>query len=140
MQKITKAEAKNNFFAIKDKANSIANLQGTTPDKCDDPLCEKYRRLLMTEFMEEDTIVIADDNGLPYYFLPQFHADKQSRERGIMAIDGDDIKDLYFEDNLLIVQYNDDSIERYQYHKPADAYYFHSHNRNMIDMPAINPN
>ena len=140
MQRITKEEAKNNFFAIKDTALSIANLQGTTPDKCDDPICEKYRRLLMTEFMEDDLVVVANDDGLPYYFLPKFHADKESRERGIMVVEGDDVKDFHFEDNLLVVNYLDGSIERYQYHKPADAYYFHSHNRNMLEMPIIHSN
>ena len=140
MKRIGKEEAKTRFFEIKDAAISIANLQGTTPDKCNDPVCEKYRRLLMTEFMEDDLVVIANDEGLPYYFLPKFHADKESRERGIMVVVGEDIKDLYFEDNLLIALYKDDSVERYQYHKPADAYYFHSHNRLMFDVPIIHSN
>ena len=140
MQKMTKEEAKNSFFAIKETAIDIANLAGTTPDKCTDPICEKYRRLLMTEFMEDDLVVLANDEGLPYYLLPEFHVNKESRNRGIMAVEGADVKDFYFEDNLFVVVYNDGSVERFQYHEPADAYYFHSHNRKMLELPIINAN
>ena len=140
MKILTKAECKTRFFALKNEAISIANLRATTPDKCDDPLCEMYRRLLMSEFMEDELVVVANDAGLPLFFLTEFHQNKQSRDKGIMAVEGDVVKNIREEDDLLVVTYTDDSVERYAYFEPADAYYFHSNNRLPFDLTEIQLN
>ena len=141
MELIFKKEVERRFNEVKDVATALAAAQGTTPEQAQDPLCQKYVRMMCFDQMSDTDIMVIDDSGMPFQFLPKFHEDKASRERGILVVPSLELKDIYIiESGLMVAEYNDGIKEQYEYHKPADAYFFHSHVLPTIPFPLVSQN
>jgi hypothetical protein len=137
MKAISKKEAYELYDKLTELAHALAAAQGTTPQKCNDPICRRWRRFnsLNEEEMSEDYLLILTDEESPIFIINEKGIVDGFMNGGIMSVPAEGFKDVYRDDTMLTVEYTDGTIEKYSPEEGmVDVYNMHSSNRLVLPL------
>jgi hypothetical protein len=133
MKTVTREEAFNLYDKLTDLAHGMASAQNTTPDKCQDSICQRWRKFEGIDEMEDDMLLLLTEEDNPLFILNHYHEDKTNMIGGIMSVKHEGFKSVYRDGKKLYVEYTDETWECYhEVEKFKDVYYIHSTNRQPI--------
>jgi hypothetical protein len=127
MKTISKAEALALYAELTTLAQGFADALGTTPDKCNDPICIRWRKFEGVLELEDGMLLLLTDDDSPLFILTEFHITGNENNGGIMSVEESIFECVHRTDKVLTVEYNDGGIEFFANHKGMkDVYHFHS--------------
>jgi hypothetical protein len=133
MKTLTRKEAFDLYDKLTDLAHGMAAAQGTTPELCQDSICQRWRKFDGIDEMDEDVLLLLTEEDEPLFILNYYHEDKTNMIGGIMSVLRDEFKNAYRDGNKLYVEYTDGAWECYEaLEKFRGVYYIHSTNRKPV--------
>jgi hypothetical protein len=142
MKTVTQKEAFDLYDKLTDLAHGMAAALNTTPDLCQDSICQRWRKFDGIDEMEDDMLLLLTDEDNPLFILYHYHEDKTNMIGGIMSVKKEDgFKNVYRDGKKLYLEYTDETWECYQALESfKDVYYIHSTNRKPVYGIMINKN
>jgi hypothetical protein len=127
MKTIRKAEALALYAELTTLAQGFADALGTTPDKCNDPICIRWRKLEGVLELEDGMLLLLTDDDSPLFILTEYHITGDENRGGIMSVEESIFENVHRTDKVLTIEYKDGGIEFFANHKGRkDVYHFHS--------------
>ena len=127
MKTVSKTEALALYDKLTDLAKGFAEALGTTPDKCNDPICIRWRKLEGVLELPDGMLLFLTDEDDPIFILTDYHISGDDNTGGIMSVLESEFESAHRTDRYLTVEYNDGGMEFYQKHKGmVNVYHFHS--------------
>jgi hypothetical protein len=127
MKTITKKEALALYHELTELAHGFANALGTTPDKCNDPICVRWRKLEGVLDLEDGMLLLLTDEGNPIFILIEYHITGNEQLGGIMSVEESIFDSVERTNKVLTVDYKDGGVEFFvNFKNMPDVYYFHS--------------
>lgn len=135
MHAITKKEAFELYDKLTDLAFALAEAQGTTPEKCSDPICIRWHRLKSIDEIDDGFLLLLTEQDSPLFILNEKGIVDGFMNGGIMTVP-DNFKEAHRDDKMLTVTYTDGIIELYKAQEGlTDVYAPHSSNNVKITVP-----
>jgi hypothetical protein len=113
MKTLTHKEALAHFDKLSELAYGIAEALGTTPEKCNDPICHRWRKLNCLDELEENMLLILTDFDEPLCLVTDKGARGDDMRGGLMSVEASALKDIYVEKEKIVVEYKDGIVEKY---------------------------
>jgi hypothetical protein len=133
MKTITQKEAFDLYDKLTDLAHGMAAAQGTTPDLCQDSICQRWRKFEGIDELEDDMLLLLTDEDNPLFILNHYHEDKTNMIGGIMSVKKEGFKNVYRDGKKLYIEYTDETWECYETLESfKDVFYIHSTNRQPV--------
>jgi hypothetical protein len=133
MKTLTRKEAFDLYDKLTDLAHGMAAAQGTTPDKCQDSICQRWQKFDGIDEMDDEVLLLLTDDDEPLFILNHYHEDKTNMVGGLMSVLKEGYKNAYRDGKKLYVEYTDESWECYhELEKFRNVYYIHSTNRKPV--------
>lgn len=132
MKAISKKEAYALYDKLTELSHALAATQGTTPEKCTDPICQRWRRLrsLKQEELPDGYLLILTEYDSPLFLINEKGIVDDFMNGGLMTVEAEGFKDVYRDDDMLTVEYTDGIIEKYAPEEGmTDVYRAHSTNQ-----------
>lgn len=127
MKAVSKTDALALYHKLTDLAYGFAEALGTTPDKCGDPICVRWRKLEGVLELEDGMLLLLTDDNDPLFVLTEYHNTGDEKQGGIMSVIENDFEAVHRSDRILTIDYKDGGVEFFEIHKGrADLYHFHS--------------
>ncbi len=127
MKTVTKKEALALYEKLTELAEGLAAALGTTPDKCSDPICVRWRKLKGVLDCEDGMLLFLTDADSPFFILTEYHNTGNEEIGGIMGVEADILESVERTNKVLTIDYTDGGVEFFVNHKGRpDVYYFHS--------------
>jgi hypothetical protein len=132
---INKREAYELYSKLTAQAYALAAAQGTTPQKCQDPICNRWRRFEDIHTLSADKLLLLTEFDSPVFMLDEKGLENGCLNGGIIAVPAKRFQGAYRDDNLLTIEYTDGSIEWYEAERGLyDVYRIHSNNRSRFNV------
>ncbi len=127
MKTINKTEAFALYHKLTDLAQGFAEALGTTPVKCNDTICIRWRKLEGILDLEDGMLLLLTDDDDPVFILTEYHMTGDEKKGGIMSVQESIFESVHRTDKVLTVDYKNGDVEFFIKHKNlTDVYHFHS--------------
>jgi hypothetical protein len=133
MKTLTRKEVFDLYDKLTDLAHGMAAAQNTTPELCQDSICQRWRKFDGIDEMDDDVLLLLTEEDEPLFILNHYHEDKTNMVGGIMSVLRKEFKIAYRDGKKLYVEYTDGAVECYEEVKSfKNVYCIHSTNRKPV--------